>query len=253
MSTHEEHWAGFPSEFDDAPALVTTDLGWADEGPDRRRRTLVIVRLPIPPNTDAEAGLSEFLEQIEPFDDAVTSELVDRLDAVPVGMLLTATHRWWCFYAPSGEGAPEILEKVADACPGHTPELMVEDDVEWAFYEEVLFPDEAQQRFIADESVVDELQEHGDNGEIPRPIEHLAILPDAEARDQFVEWCSENGFTVTDNAADLDDETDGIGVEFNHVGPAVTEEIWEKTMLASEAAERFGGEYDGWQSAVIKG
>jgi hypothetical protein len=145
------------------------------------------------------------------------------------------------------------VEAAVESCPGLVPELMVEEDPEWGFYEEVLFPDESQQRFIADESVVDQLQDHGDNGEIPREIEHLAVLPDAASRDRFVEWCGANGFEVTDAAKERDPEMEGFAVEFTHTGPAITEEVWEKTMLATEGAEQCGGEYDGWQSPVMKG
>ena len=254
MATHQEAWAGFPSEFDDGPALVTVDLGWADEGPDPRRTTLILVRLAAPdPEAAGEESVAAFLDELDSFDDALTSTLSKKLNAATVGMILTTSHRWWCYYASKGDNAAEIVATIArETAPEHTPEVMSEDDPEWDFYSDALFPDDAQLRFIADDNVVDQLQSNGDNAETPRPIEHYAYLPDPESRDRFAEWCEANGFTVTDVGQELNEEADAYVVQFNHVGPAITEEIWEKTMLASEAAEKLGGEYDGWESRVMK-
>jgi hypothetical protein len=251
MAKHEEAWGGFPSEFEDVPALVTADLGWAEEGPDPRRGMLIRVRVATP-EPDENDGLAPFLEHVAPFDDAITAELSKKLNAVPVGQLISGVSRWWCFYASRADGAQDIVSRAAAKAKDIAPEVVVEDDPEWNFYADVLFPDDGQQRYMADESVIAQLVENGDNSEIPRPIEHLAILPDTPARDRFVEWCADNGFAVTEAADEYDDEFEGYPVEFTHVGPASLEEIFEKTSLATEGAEQFEGEYDGWQTSIMK-
>ncbi len=251
MAKHQESWGGFPSEFEDAPALITCDLGWADEGPDPRRGMLIRVRVAVP-EPDEEEGLGPFLESITPFDDAINAELQKKLNAVTVGTILTSQWRYWCFYASRSDGAQDIVARAATKVKGVTPEVIIEDDPEWEFFGEVLFPDEAQQRYMADESVVSQLMDNGDESDVPRTIEHLAIFADAKSRDKFVAWCKQNGFDVTNTSKDYDEEFEGFLVEFTHVGPALTDDIFEKTSLACEGVDQFEGDYDGWQTTIVK-
>ncbi len=252
MSTHRENWAGFPSMIDDAPALVTTDLGWADyEEPDGMRPTLLRVGIAAPAMEEEEA-FSAFLESVRPFDEALTEAILAELNGAFVGTLFTESQRWWIFYAPVSAGADKVVREAARKAPGHMPELLIDRDPEWSFYAEVLFPDESQLRYIADRSVVDELEEQGDESDVPRPIEHRAFFPDAKSRDRFVKWCGKNGFEVAGVSGEMSDELEGFSVEFTHVGPAVIDDICEKTLLATEGAEKSGGAYDGWQTSIVK-
>lgn len=250
MSTHDEHWAGFPSEFEGESALVTTDLGWGEEGPNAKFSTLARVRIANPsPGPD---HLQDFLEAIEPFDDALTEALDGKGKGYMVAFVLTEAFREWCFYLPSEAAATALVAAASAKAPGLSASVTTDEDPSWEFYVEVLYPDDSQLRFIADDSVVQQFLEDDDDVEQPRLIEHLAIMPDPFSRDRFVKWCEENGFTVTEAADELDEEMEGFPVAFTHHGPIITDQIWEKTMAATEAADEFGGEYDGWEAAIIK-
>jgi len=248
MNEHTENWLGFATEVDGQDVLIKVDLGWASEDPARGCRTRLHVTVPTPDVPRDE--LDGFLEQVDPFEETLVETFAPAVRGYLVGTILDSKERTWVFYAANPSVAAASLAKAAKAWKGPTPGLKTEDDADWEFYQEVLTPTSDQYRYYSDLSVVEQLESHGDTGEKPRLIEHFAIFPDTDARDEFVEWCRENGYSVTE-AGDYDEEFDGCTVTFTHVGPATIDEIYERTSVANEAAEDLGGQYDGWECEVV--
>lgn len=104
--------------------------------------------------------------------------------------------------------------------------------------------DPADRQVEADKRVIEQLMKHGDDGSIPRDVDHYAYFPTLDGAQHFVNWLNENGCTVP-NTEPRDCE-DMFGVSFVCHTPADLESISAKTVSFYEKAEELGGEYDGW-------
>ncbi|HKP23860.1 MAG TPA: ribonuclease E inhibitor RraB [Dongiaceae bacterium] len=101
------------------------------------------------------------------------------------------------------------------------------------------------------EDVIAVLIENGDALDQPRPIEHWAYFPTEEGRARFIAYIEPRYANI---ACSLNPMSAGkeYGVTFSHTGTPDADSITEITSALSLAAESCGGDYDGWETQVIR-
>lgn len=247
MSTeHDEAWQPFERVIDDKPYLALARTDWTQDGPDRSKPVVVVVTLSF---TVRDNGLPtpEVFAHVKQADDAVTQAIERTCKAVCVGTLMGGGQRRLYFYAPAETGAQAAVANVT--APGVTISVQTQKDPAWERVVEEVWPTPEEMRWNADKSVIDQLEEAGDDMTSARPIEHLAVFPSKDAAANFVQWLREEGFELMDGPSKHDGQWH---VEFSQVSSLDLDEIFDQTSAASQSAEEHGGEYDGWQCRVIK-
>lgn len=101
------------------------------------------------------------------------------------------------------------------------------------------------------ERVAEALIEHGDNVAEARPIQHWAYFPTEESRAQFIAFI-ERQFSNIDSHTNTMSHGKEHAVTFWHTGVPDSDFMTEITGMLSLAAESCGGEYDGWETQVIR-
>lgn len=247
----EADWGVYTTTVNDRPATVVVDLGWHDRGPDPERPFWIVVAAPF--RTAGEDGLpdGEEARSLEPVGEALIAAMAREAGATNVGQMSAGGYRRWFFYAGSGrvEGA---VRKVFDRVSGYEPRVRSQEDPTWRNYREKLYPSPEQMRWINDLRVLLMLGQHGDSGLRPRQVEHWAYFGDRAAAGRFARWCTDNGYALDGDAQPYQSDDGTFGVRFSHIGPATIEAINERTVAADSAARQLGGEYDGWETMLIK-
>ncbi|HLP84852.1 MAG TPA: DUF695 domain-containing protein [Phycisphaerales bacterium] len=243
---HDEAWQPFERVIDDRPFLALVRTDWTEHGPDRARPVAIIVTLGFAAR-DNGLPTPEVFECVRQADDAATAALESACKAICVGTLMGNGARSLYFYASSDANAQAAMSKVA--APGVKVAMRSQRDAAWQCVVDDVWPTPEEIRWNADKSVLDQLEEAGDDMSTPRPIEHLAILPSKEAAAKFVEWLREEGFELTDGPA----KHEGAWhVEFSQTCAPDIDEIYDQTSAAAQMADELGGEYDGWQCGIVK-
>jgi hypothetical protein len=101
------------------------------------------------------------------------------------------------------------------------------------------------------ERVADTLVEHGDDLAEARSIQHWAYFPTEESRAQFITFI-ERRFSSFDSHTNPMLQSKEHAVTFWHTGVPDSDSMTEITSMLSLAAESCGGEYDGWETQVIR-
>ena len=101
------------------------------------------------------------------------------------------------------------------------------------------------------EDVIEILIENGDALDQARPIEHWACFPTDAGRAQFIAYIEPRyaNIVCSNNPEFAGKE---YCVTFSHTGVPDVEAITEITTALSLAAHSCGGEYDGWETQVIR-
>jgi len=246
----DEHWEFYLCSLDAAPASVLVDLSAAAVAPVADLPFLGWVRLRLrAPGPEGMSSTQE-LEQLSQIEDHLMQALPRTGAARYVGRSTAAGCRDFYFYAAS---AGRWQPRVAAAMAGFDQfefECGTREDREWRTYFEVLHPDAEDLQRIQNRRVCDLLEQHGDALTLAREIEHWAYFPDAAARTRFLAAVEALGFRI----CELWDEPEATrcGMRFVRLDVPSFSGIDELTLPLYQAALEAGGEYDGWETQVIR-
>jgi hypothetical protein len=245
----DDHWEFFPCQMGDERAFIFVDVG-GDSTVAGAPTRLVKLRLQyhrphpdgLPTNEEYDAVIA-----IENELEAFVKEGADRY----VGRVTVGGHRYFYFYTSRNDFAWRRFIGELAARSGYELTPTFCDDPEYAGYWRDLFPGDDDWRVIYDMKVIEGLETHGDDGTAPRQIDHWIYFPAKGAVMPFIAWAESNGF-VHDPQYSHEDDDGRYCVRVHHEGPASIESVSHHTIALRRKAAELGGDYDGWETPVIK-
>lgn len=234
------------------PASIALDFALTDSAPDRRRPRLLCVRVPYlggvqekpAPPVEESAALDQISKDLE-------SALKMASGALHVGRLSTNSFREFFYYARTSDALERVVDGIARR---HEPyKILYQDksDPEWKYFLEFLCPTEISLQWMKNRDTVGALGEAGDNLSTSRLISHWLYFPTEIARQAFLVEAGESGFAVKERFPSQKGK-DRFGVEITRTDVAELDHIHGVAVDLMKAADRQGGDYDGWESPVVK-
>jgi hypothetical protein len=158
------------------------------------------------------------------------------------------------FYVYTGRDQTEWAEFVRSLSDrsGYDLRLSYREDPEHAGYHEELYPSEDDWQVINDLQVLEDLEEHGDDGSEPRKIDHWIYFESRESSIDFVKWAESDRFKEEPEFSSAGDDGRDC-VRLYHHGTLKIGDISSHTIALRRKAAEFGAEYDGWETPVLKG
>jgi regulator of ribonuclease activity B/uncharacterized protein DUF695 len=231
-------WELYP--LDDGDEVVA--VGFVLEPPDEAERSArpSRVQVYVDPAGKDEPAMSRAEE-------AIVDALERGVGAVHVGRLNRPSGRDLFFYA--GDEAAATAAAAQLERQGLASSFEVTSDPEWSAYFEFLRPDDKQWQWILDRRVISELSERGDGLDTARSIRYSAEFETEAAARDFLNRCSDAGYTK--DLLEQSEEDDVWIAECERTDAPDLDLIHERSWEVSELAAAAGGEYTGWESPVV--
>ena len=243
-------WETYSTHVDGKPASVFLDLGVADDAPIDRLTIVAWVKLQmLHPRDDGQPSEDEF-EALKSIEDALKSGLVSKTAAY-VGNITLDGRREYYFYASSAQGWKDQVVNALHAFKHYQFNCGSRPDREWDTYFELLSPDEEDLMRMQNRRICDALQQQGDSFASERPIEHTAYFSKAPARDSFVREAAGLGYSVIE-MIEPEEKGDHYGIRVTASGIPSHARIDALTLPLYRAASELGGDYDGWETQVVR-
>ena len=248
-----DEWDFYPARVDDAAAMIRVNFWFQAEAPLERAPQLhwATVEMLDPGEhgmgTDAEAALLWSIE------DQIAEE-AKKAGLYFVGVL--RNHGRWqlTFYGPS-DMTERLTQTTADAAGTRKQVVGGKEDADWSYFRDFLLPDAERAAWISDRKLVDQLRSHGDSLKAPRRVDHWVYFATREGRDAFEREMRARGFDV-EQKSDTDVLGDPsalqFGVQIHRVDSVMLEDIHRVVVELSDLADANGGDYDGWETQVIR-
>ena len=243
-------WDSYLSEVNGKPALISLDLGVADDAPLPRLSVVAWVKLRMMKPRDDGLASEEEGEQLKTLEDALRKGLVWKSTAY-VGCITLDGHRDYYFYTSAAQGWKEQVGGVLRDFPDYQHSCGSRPDREWDTYFELLVPDDEDRERMNNRRICDELQKRGDRLEQARPIEHSVFFPDADGREKFMRQATALGYLVIETI-EPEDKGEQYGVRLVCDGVPAHDQIDALTLPLFRAAADYGGDYDGWETQVVR-
>jgi hypothetical protein len=237
----------YPADVDGSPAAFVVDL---EQEPRDSHPTRITVSVPM---LEAEADGLRSETEMEDLD-VLQTKLTERLSRAAgadcVGFYDLRGVTTFVFYAKKKIDAAEATLAIADTHP-YEADVLVDDDPEWRFYIDALFPDAYALQGIWNRLIVDELESHGDHLYEPRDVDHVATFPSYAVAQKAAKQLAAAHFTI-DGIGDADEE-DRFEVAFHR---SETLEEGKPDRFSAEILDvvlPLDGEYDGWGAPAVDG
>lgn len=236
-------------------AIVTVDLAAREFAPLESHPLRLTVRVDLrAPRADGVPSPEE-LDALHELEDRLADGAEEALDAVYVGRTTAAGRVTHLLYVPEAGRRRKVIEKLLTSLKPYSVEWELEDDPQWAGYEEDLYPDELTEKLLAVRRLVAFMSENGDQLHVPRLIDHLAIFTSRENAEAAGRYLAGMGFLVDEPEAEDDGDADAAGqwtLTFHredHLAEGRAEEI---TREAYSTVRQHDGSYDGWEACHVK-
>jgi len=129
--------------------------------------------------------------------------------------------------------------------------LTIEPDKEWKTYLTFLYPNEEIQEYMSNQKVVMQLMTAGDNLTKPRPIEHWLYFKNKTGRDAFIKFAETKGLKTVGTDYVKDSEF-AYQLHLSQTSSVDLGVLSSLTLQMRKKAKELYGEYDGWESVVVK-
>lgn len=189
-----ENWDFYYSDFADDQAVVRIDLSAGDEGPDSGLPCLLRVDIPFEVNPTTGGPTEEESEAIGEIEEGFSTWIEKKQKGAFVASVLLPARRALIAYVRTDTLAEADLRSGVSALQERSFTLETTADPEWDTYFKKLYPDERQQRWMADRQLVDFMESQGDQLAVPRQVDFTAFFPTEEDRDLYLNDALECGF-----------------------------------------------------------
>lgn len=247
-----DNWDFYFCQVDGELASIFVDLGLAHDAPISRLSHVGSVRIHMRnPRKDGLSSADEAAD-LKKLEQALESQVNSSAPAgVLVGRSTSGGNRDLFFYVPSAEAWGARVEAVMKRFPDYRVEADSWEDRAWEAYFGFLFPNEAQRQTIKNRKVCEQLESRGDSLDQPREIDHWIYFRGPIQREQFRVRSEEIGFR-TRGITDAPSREAAYGIQVYRVDLPSYNAIDDVTFPLFRLAQEFGGEYDGWETVVLK-
>lgn len=244
-----DEWDFYLARVDDAPASLLVNFWYHSQAPLADVDTLYWCDFRMKEGGEHGMGTAEEAGVLGPVEDAM-NESAAGIGLFPVGRL--RNHGQWGLIYYGAAGREDRLRRLADeqgARTGRGVEVGSREDGRWSYYFDFLLPDAERRQWMADRSVVQSLESHGDPLTEPRRVDHWLYFGDGEVRDRFLTEVRAIGFEI-EGARDDDEGAKPYSAQIHRVDSVQLEDIHAVVMELVTLAEGHGGTYDGWETRI---
>lgn len=251
----EQDWVVYIGSVAEKPAAFRVDLGLAQLAPitDYFHRISITTNLKSP----TEEGFSQEseYEEIYQIEDRISQILEDK-GAILCGVVTREGEVCWYYYTQDKSSAEQVLSDIKTSDFGYNLETKISDDANWEAYFQYLFPNIYEMQGIQNDRVRQQCKEAGDQLSSEREIQHWLYFSTETNMRNALAKIEEFGFKILEaGEIDLENEepqSEPVGFKILASKISSPQDIDDDTWNLIDIALDHNGEYDGWETQIIK-
>ena len=244
-----DNWKSYICNVNGKLASIFLNLGLREAAPLTAKPWLLWVwvysRAPRPD------GLSDNKEAptLYKIEDALAVHLRDACQATLSGRITTEGRREFYFYGQTTTGFRHAADAAMKSFEDYRFDLGTKHDPNWSQYMDVLHPSADDLERIKNIDVLEALKKAGDVSSVAREVQHWFYFASEESRARFRSAAIAAGFSVSSES-----ESEGkspFGIVLARTQSVEQASIDQTVIELLHLAQRFDGDYDGWETRVV--
>ncbi len=247
----QEYWEIYMKHLEGHPATIQFNAGISMEIEENQTIFPIVGFVKVALQEPNEKGLLHPLEEPEILymEDKLEAAMLKFRIGKYVGKVITQGTVTFLFYLQFTYNWQDFLAFALDEFEGYAITNGFQDDPQWNYYKNLLYPSAVEWQIIQNHKVCNALKEQGDSLQQARAIEHKIFFTDSEQKSPFLETVAKEGFKYME---DVVHEEGFEGVKIYRIDKPFYYDIDEVTLYLIKTAEAFEGQYDGWETSLVK-
>jgi len=252
VAAQDGNWEVYLAQYEKGPGSTVVNMDIKKTGPDRTLPFLFSAGVNFTNCTADGLPVHDEFKNLNKISDSITA-LINRL----VKNNLVGTFTYQCqrrdyFYVPDTTGLrQQITSLIGKHFPTYIPAFNIKADKEWEAYFDFLYPSELIMEYIKNEKVLIHLSEAGDKLDKPRQVDHWLYFKTNEDRNCFIRYATQHQFRVQSKEK-INNEPYSFKLQLVRTDKVNISSISNITLELRREAKKCNGEYDGWETFVIK-
>jgi len=249
----EEQWDTYMATYKDGkPGSTTLRMDLFNSTPIKNFDHVLVTGLTF--KTSREDGFpeGETFNLLHKVGDELFEIIQKETEVIFVGSFMCNNERLEYFYIKELKNvAPKIEKLYKDKYSQYKFYLNIKEDKEWTYYRGFLYPNEQTRNYMADQSVLRNLEEAGDNLTKARRIDHWLYFSKETEMNKCKDELIKSNFNIQN--AGINKETNlPFELQVWRIDNVDIDSIYPITSNLRIVAKKFNGEYDGWETSIEK-
>jgi hypothetical protein len=253
VSAQEEQWDVYLAKYDKGAGSTMLNMGLKKIAPVKDLPFVLIAGVTFREcEADGFPGKRELIRLY-----IISDSIKAHVDSVAPKNRLAGTFTYQCerldyyYIADTNRLRLELVSLIARQFPGYVPYINIKPDPGWEGYLHFLYPNEMIRAHMENQKLVMKLTDAGDKLDKPRKTDHWLYFKTRTDRDCFIRYALVKKFkiekkdTVTNNIRPFQ-------LQISRIDKVDIQSINALTQELKSQAELCKGEYDGWETFVVK-
>jgi Regulator of ribonuclease activity B/Family of unknown function (DUF695) len=250
--SQEDHWDVYLAQYEKGAGSTLVNMSLKESAPMKQFPFLLKtgVKL-INCSGDGLPAKDEF-EVLYQISDKIRFVIDSMSKSKPAGTFSYQCERIDYYYINDTNSVRKLLESAyKTGFPNYKYTIDIANDQNWEAYLTFLYPNEETSEYMSNEKVVLNLNKEGDDLSKPRQVDHWIYFKTEPDRNKFITYALKEKFKV-ENRKYAKDSKLHYQLQISRIDHVDIESISKITIRLRKKAKEQNGEYDGWETFVIK-
>jgi hypothetical protein len=252
FSQSEGNWDVYMARYEKGPGSTVLDMALKNEAPNKSYPFLLKTGVKYKQCTSDGMPTEDEFPNLYAISDSAHFIIDDLVESKMAGSFTYQCERMDYYYVSDTTGLrKKLVAMYKKRFPSYTYTVSMKLDRKWEAYTTFLYPNEETMQFMQNLKVVTKLQDAGDKLDQPRLVDYLLYFPTDKDRKAFIEFAEKNNFKVeaTDSMKEARLQ---YQLHLTRVDKVDVNSITAVTYQLVKDVARYNGEFDGWESIVVK-
>ena len=247
----EGNWNVYLAQYEEGVGSVTLNMDLIHTSPQALKPFIVITGITSKNCGDDGFPHDDELERLYQISDAAEEVIASKTTHVMAGTFTQKCQRLSYLYVRDTTGLRQALTTLyKDKYSVSQYYINIKEDREWKAYREFLYPNEVILEDMANRDVLISLLKAGDDLSKARQVDHWLYFPSDKSRKAFITFAKKQGFKIEETG-----KAEGklsFKLRISRTDKVDPSSINALTLELKKEAKKQGGEYDGWETFVMK-
>lgn len=253
LHSQTENWDVYMATYEKGPGSTLLNMSLKTVAPIKDFYYILITGVTFPKCNADGLPMPEQFPTLYAISDSVQSILSRNYTFLLAGTFTYQCQRLDYYYLKDTTGTRELLNNLySNKFKDYNPYINLKEDKSWDSYLTFLYPSEEILEYMGDQKVVLSLQNAGDKLEKPRQVDHWIYFNSESDLRCFLSFVKKNGFKIETNEKVTGSTQIKYKLQISRVDSVSLNAISAITLSLRVEAKKCNGDYDGWETFVIK-